>query len=393
VTPDSLTKKTPNLGWFHRYPARFPSEVLVEMYEGITGRLGRHPKNVLDPFAGTGATLAFARQFRIPSFGVELTPLGQLITRVRLDPPRDLENALEVAEKMVHLNPARAHKFPPELIMWIGEINALRLSKFIEIAGKQTDYRLRRWLTLAISSALRPSSVWLSGSIKPQVDPDRSSSEIGPHFLRAMRALKRDCEIEGGNFDVCAKLIGTDARSMNLEARSVAAVITSPPYWTMYDYFDVHRLSYLAFDWPREVESQIGRATRIDKDGIGFIPPYSMSKWYRDKFAGENTISGRSLRDYFKRMRTHLESLYRVMQSGGVAAYAVANSFRDGEVFPLAAALSNLMRSIGFRSVQIVPRQSSHRRILPAGRDINSGRFTSSKTTVEVEEMIVYARK
>ena len=47
--------KTPQLGWFHRYPARFHQDALHEIFERVYLALGI-PSLVLDPFAGTGST-------------------------------------------------------------------------------------------------------------------------------------------------------------------------------------------------------------------------------------------------------------------------------------------------------------------------------------------------
>ena len=136
------------------------------------------------------ATLLYARQKGIASAGVELTPLGNLIANVRLDPPSDLHAALEFAEGLVReRNEFKNHSFPKELVDWIGQENTVTLSNYLMKLTELSDHRLRRWLQLAVSSALRPCSAWLAGSIKPQVDPSRRTSPIEYHFLRAARIL------------------------------------------------------------------------------------------------------------------------------------------------------------------------------------------------------------
>src|SRR5437867_453126 len=87
---------TPQLGWFHRYPARFHQDALQTIFEQVYLTLGI-PSVVLDPFAGTGSTLSFARQLGVPSIGIELTMLGATITRTRLSPPSDLVCAFDIA--------------------------------------------------------------------------------------------------------------------------------------------------------------------------------------------------------------------------------------------------------------------------------------------------------
>src|SRR5687768_14123964 len=83
------------LGWFHRYPARFAPRIVARMIDTSLRRLGRRRALILDPFAGTGATLAASRQLRCESVGLELSELGVLISQVRLSPPHSLDDLLE----------------------------------------------------------------------------------------------------------------------------------------------------------------------------------------------------------------------------------------------------------------------------------------------------------
>lgn len=392
ILRSKLLESAPEIRWFHRYPARFPRDALIEIMATVCDKLGTLPNLMLDPFSGTGSTLAVARQLGIPSIGMELTQLGVLIAQVRLDPPDDLESALVVAEELALLQPIRKDlPFPDELVGWIGIENASVLAQYLERVNDIKENKLKSWMQLAISSALRPSSRWLAGSIKPQTDPTRIPPPIGPNLIRAARALRRDCDAESrkSNVHIPAHVVKGDARRLPLATGTVDAVVTSPPYATMYDYFDVHRLSYLAFGWRREWHLQIGQATRVSMDGTGFVPPPSMIEWYRE-YRGEVTAEGRSLRAYINSMRTHFAEIARVLRPRGIVAYAVANSIRRGRTFRLVDALMELISEFDFDEVHAEPRMNSTRRILPAGRDPKTGRF-SSGTNPAVDEQVIYA--
>ncbi|MGH6636145.1 MAG: hypothetical protein ACRED0_08470, partial [Gammaproteobacteria bacterium] len=354
------------------------------------------PTLLLDPFAGTGSSLAFARQSGIPSVGIELSTLGVLIAKARLCPPPNLEEAVTIAKRIAkgHTEP-RFHQFAETLVDWIGEENCFSLHCYMRDIDALLDAKLKRWLRLCVSSALRPCSKWLSGSIRPQIDPSREPSPIGPHFLRAVTKLSRDCDVERSRWqeDTSASIQLGDARRLPFDDYSIDAILTSPPYETMYDYFDVHRLSYLAFGWPKPRHRQIGQASGVTRDGVGFIPPPFMTNWYRRDFRGEDTIEGRSLRAYIVAMRTHLLEVRRVLSPKGVAAYAVANTVRDGRTFSLVQMLASLFRETGFERVELRTRESSHRRILPAGRDRKTGRFSSRGSESLVDEYVIYGRR
>lgn len=383
------------LGWFHRYPARFSIEILNEMMERIFDKLGFLPNSILDPFAGTGSSLSFAKQLGIPSYGIELTQLGVLICNVRLNQPRDLKIALETAETLaLDVKPGDAENVASELRAWIGDKNAAQLDYLLKRIKRVEGKRLRNWLMLAVSSSLRPSSRWLPGSIKPQIDRGRKYSDLMFHFCRLSRMLKNDCEREGQLHvkNCLAEVYQSDSRLIGFGDESIESVITSPPYFTMYDYFDVHRLSYLAFNWDKPTHRQIGRKWKISKDGKGFIPPYYMKKWYQIYFNKEDSGKGRALREYFQGMEMHIQEIHWILKSGGVAAYAVANSFKNGKKFSLVQALADVFKRNGFQDVSIRSRKQSTQRILPAGRNFLTGKF-DSKSKPAIKEYIILSQK
>jgi DNA modification methylase len=233
--------------------------------------------------------------------------------------------------------------------------------------------------------------VWLPGSIKPQIDPTRKPPKIGDQLIRVARTLRRDCLLEHPKLLASAEILLGDATHLRYR-ESFDAVLTSPPYFVTYDYFDVQRLTYLAFGWPVHHDNQVGRSSRIDQDGYGFLPPSSLSDWYFEKFNREDTVLGRALRLYVQAMERHLRAAHRALAPGGVAAYAVADSVRLGEHFPLVAALKELAGRVGFSRVEIEPRAVTSRRILPPGRSRMTGRFTRGRTHA-IREAVIFARK
>ena len=348
----------------------------------------------MDPFAGSGSTMAGARQRGIRSIGVELSSLGVLISQVRLNPPHDLEGTLSQAAAWASTPIEKHHPVDNRLVTWLGQENTRVLSGLIGKLDRLPDSAKKRWLTLALSAALRPASVWLPGSIKPQIDPNRTPPPIQTQFKRAAQSLYRDCQREAREGRVSAKIIQGDARVLPLEDGEIDAVVTSPPYWTMYDYFDVQRLTYMAFQWPSERSLQIGRASGISPDGRGFEPPEAMKEWYRTEFAKETTAEGRALRTYIVDMTTHIEEVRRVLRSEGKVVYAVADSQRRGKPFPLVATVSELLRKAGFEDIQVETRLTGHRRILPAGRDPSTGRFSSKPSDITpLTEKFIFAQR
>lgn len=389
------------LGWFHRYPARFATSVVTDMIADAIIRADRSVSAVLDPFCGTGAVVSACRQLNLTATGIELTTLGATVSQLRLDPPRDPQEAANFCEWLSRIAPAPESRFCQDLQTWIGEENTRLLTAWRDEIDRLDDTRLRRFATVAISQSLRPSSRWLSGSVKVTADPTRIPGPIDVSLRRWARQLARDCSIESDAVS-CRDLakqslphsviLQADARAMSLADASVDAVVTSPPYFITYDYFDVQRLSYLAFDWPVHRETQVGAkyGHAPDHSGIAAMPPV-FETWYHSDFRGEKTFLGRALRVYCSDMRQHLAETHRVVASGGTVAYSLANTVRAGRVFDLVTAFSQMLSSAGFVDVAVIPRAQGGRRILPAGRNTDTGRFSSDTLSAGVREYVVSA--
>ena len=386
------------LGWFHRYPARFGQEVLSTMLAGVVRRLQGDLAVCVDPFAGTGATMAACRQLGIGSVGVELSALGVEIARLRLHPPLDLTSAVDMIEAWTMAPTPARHQLDDDLAWWLGDANARAVSGYLDALADVTDQQLARFATVAISQALRPASRWLSGSVKVTADPNRAPPPIGPQLRRWVRAMGRDCQTEHSRVRSIsdratpAVVMTGDACALPLADGAADAAVTSPPYFVTYDYFEVNRLSYLAFDWPRPRALQVGMRYGHAADGVGFVPPERMHDWYREEFKGERQLFGRALRAYCQRMSTHMTELHRVLRPGGILAYALADSTRRGKPFELVAACCELLENAGFEVTDTEARGLGDTHILPVTRDAQSGRFASVGID-GVTERIVYARR
>ncbi len=378
------------LGWFHRYPGRFAPDVVTTMFSGLLSRLASPVGVVLDPFAGTGATLAAARQLGLASVGIELSSLGVEVARLRMHPPSNVDAALEMVVGWSEASAPVHHNIDDELLGWLGADNARALTGYLRALAGVDDPRVARFGRVAISQALRPASRWLSGSVKVTADPKRSPPPIGITLRRWARVIAADCRTEQ-LASAPGLIVAGDACRLPLTSSSVDMVVTSPPYFVTYDYFEVNRLSYLAFSWPRPRHLQVGMRFRHQRDGAGFVPPAALARWYAEDFSGEHGFYGRALRAYCQHMAVHFAEVRRAVRSGGVIAYAVANSTRRGRPFDLVGGIVQLMLEAGFVNIEVQARGLGDTRILPAARNTVTGRFASAGSA-GVNEFIIYAR-
>jgi hypothetical protein len=397
---EDIGTQTITLGWFHRYPARFAADVLSVVIAEALRKSKRPVRTILDPFCGTGAVLAASRQIMRDAVGIELTTLGQMISSVRLDPPDSISDALRTTLALADLTPTPSGVINSDLEAWIGTPNAHRLFAWLDCVSAIADARTRRFMQLAISQSLRPSSRWLAGSIKVTADPNRTPSPIERVLPRFAKQLARDCIAEyesarsaamvtGRRRSPRTTVIGGDGLRLPLGENSVDAIITSPPYFVTYDYFEVQRLTYLAFGWKTSRHTQLGAKYGHAPNGVhctSLVP--SFAGWY-EKFNRESSFLGRALRAYGEGFEQHAREALRVVTPGGLVAYSVANSVRHGEIFDLVSAVKEMLIDVGFVSVEATPRPQAGRRILPAGRDTNTGRFAGNSARAGVREYVV----
>lgn len=391
------------LGWFHRYPARFAAEVVTGILGEVVVRISRSVNLILDPFCGTGSVVSAGRQVCVSTTGVELTPLGVTIGRLRIDPPRNPWDAAAFCERLARTPAASKPTLDDDLTAWLGDDNARLLTAWLPALNEIDDPRLHRFVTVAVSQSLRPSSRWLSASVKVTADPRRTPIPLNYSLPRWARQLARDCVAEQEAFIsvssafgapvTCSKVEYGDAKSLPAQDATVDAIITSPPYFVTYDYFDVQRLTYLAFGWPAQRHEQIGAkyGHRVFEGEV--VLPGTLDVWYREVFGGERTTLGRALRVYVEGLRAHLREALRVVAPGGIVAYSLANTVRSGMIFNLVSGFEQLLEEAGFQNVEAIPRKQAGRRILPAGRDIQTGRFSSNTSSAGVREYVIYGTR
>jgi hypothetical protein len=137
---------------FHSYPARFIPEIPRTLIQELAP-----PRNtlVLDPFCGCGTTLVEAQQAGYSSVGVDLNPIGCLISRVKTSPlpfgfldaaNRCLARAREENVPIPHEIPNLSHWFRPDVSQALAALRAQ--------IGRVGDAPTRQALEAAYSSII-----------------------------------------------------------------------------------------------------------------------------------------------------------------------------------------------------------------------------------------------
>lgn len=319
-------------GW-HRYVGRFPAQLIraIINYFGLTGR-----DLLLDPFCGSGTTTVEARLLGVPAIGIEISPLSAMISRTKSCFPQDTQALREHISALGSFYSDRRQAFlggrgvkdcsyddiirrPGNAIpafsnytKWFTKEALLGVSLVMEYILRLTGSSFEKEaIATALSAKMRSI-----GNV--DVDVVRAEYRASPRenvdvlklvthqLLKMMKSIDRmtasHAETILGEGDV--RIIEGDCLSEELEAGSVSAIITSPPYGVeSLSYLRTHLLSF------RVLEPLLG------------VDPYNF---------GGNVIGS----EYINDMQA-LPAQFEVMEVSGTCRRFFEAMLRDSEQEPL----------------------------------------------------------
>lgn len=339
----------------HPYPARFIPEIPAQALELLDVRGG-----VLDPFCGSGTTLAEARRRDLPSLGIDLNPIACLISRVRTQrwTAADAATGLEHSERLhgsalEDRDPGALAASIPRLEHWFDPWASAALAGAVDYLATVTDEAWRDRLSLAISSAVvrisRQESDTRYAAIDKRGDRESAAREIAQAVVRVCEWLAANTSDYG---DAAAEVECGDARELDhLETDSFAAAIFSPPYPNAYEYWLYHkyRMYWLGFD-PIAVRTA----------EIGARPHYSKP-------------NGMTEADFARQMTEVFGHLARVLRTGAPAVVVVGDSVIGGRRIDNGELLSEAAESAGF-ALEVATRRTIRARRSSFNRAHSRGR-------------------
>jgi site-specific DNA-methyltransferase (cytosine-N4-specific) len=345
---------------FHSYPARFIPEIPRAIIHELNPRKGTY---VFDPFCGCGTTLVEAQQSGFASVGVDLNPIGCLISRVKTTPlPSGFSGAatrcIAEARQREQLPPPQI----PNLMHWFrvdvcAALAALRLAiRYVE------DPATRQALEAVFSSIIVRVSNQDSDTRYAAVKKSVSRETVFDAFAESAQTLASLAL----TLPLLAQAPATVINSNVFEVqpaeipRDVGLVVTSPPYPNAYEYWLYHkyRMWWLGFD-PLAVKSmEIG--------------------------ARAHFFSGRKHKkeDFYEQMSGVFKLLVEVMHEGAYCCFIVGDSKIYGQIVDNADLLMKAAARHGFKLV------------FKSDREINPHRksFNLHHARIKREHILVWER-
>lgn len=363
---------------WYRFVLSYPPHLVRDYLSkfNVTGT-----QRVLDPFCGTGTTVVECKKLGVPSVGVEANPMAHFASDVKvdwtLDPDDLVKHASEIAEQayailgqqgiedeppeegtLFSLAAKRSvdtellRALPPEKMkLLLGHsISALPLHKslvLIDLLNKARRSPYWRHETLALAKALvcRISNLHFGPEVG--VGPPKADAPVLASWLEEVRRIGLDLRVLGGRRETSALVHLGDARNLSglIEANSIDAVITSPPYPNEKDYTRTTRLESVLLGFV-ECKQDIRalkkglvrsntRSVYVEDTDDSWVKNHgeiqSIAKAIEarrvemGKTSGFERMYHRVTKLYFGGMARHFADMRRVLRPGAMLAYVVGD--------------------------------------------------------------------
>lgn len=387
----------------HSYPAKFPAFITTKALEYARNNSIKTDW-IADIFCGCGTVAFEAKRNNINFWGCDINPVATMIAKTksqRYDSKKLNIYYSAIIEAYNYSSNIDSNKFSNErLKYWFTEEQFEKLTKLKKAIEDTVPIRskYRLFFICAFSNILKPTSRWLTKSIKPQVDPNKQFADV-IHAFRSQCNYMMLANEENTVIETKSKtqIVTANFLDKSLKHPIVDVIITSPPYVTSYEYADLHQLSSLWLEYVNDYrelrDGSIGSSHHMynfDREikrlnTIGSSVVFRLLE--RDKCKAE------SVAKYYLDMQEVVSKCYGMLADGGMALFVIGNTEYKGIRIENAQHLAESLIHSGFNHVFITKRKISGK-ILTPYRD-EYGKFTTNENSRKVygEEFILIGRK
>jgi len=380
---------------WYRFVLSYPPHLVRE----YVTRLGVDDSmRVLDPFCGTGTTVAECKKLGIASVGIEATPMAFLASRTKVnwspDPDELVSHADSVGERarqtllaegiddddffsppVPHGAPLRSLPDEEMKLILRGSISPLPLHKtliLLETLDEQRDDRFWDHERLALAKALVKTIGNLHFGPEVGVRKAKSDASVISAWQDNVRRMASDLRELAELPEAEAMVWQDDSRCVEdvLEPQSVDAVITSPPYPNEKDYTRTTRLESVLLGMIRtRAELRDLKQGLMRSNTRNVYVRDDDDQWVKDhpqvqeiaqaiearrielgKTSGFERSYHRAATLYFGGMARHFAGLRPVLRPGARLAYVVGDQasylrvmIRTGQI------LGDIAQSLGYK--------------------------------------------
>ncbi|MDH6357078.1 DNA methyltransferase [Parabacteroides sp. PF5-9] len=384
----------------HAYPAKFPAFITTKALQYVNER-GGSIEVIADVFCGCGTTAYEATRNQKNFWGCDINPVATLIARTK---SRNYDQRIldiyyqKILDRFSKLNVTNIGAVNDRIKYWFKDeqiSDLLKLKSAIYYSVRRIEYR--DFFLCAFSNILKPTSIWLTKSIKPTIDKAKNPANVLTSFS-SQYSLMRKANME----NLVDKSLNINIENINFLEKEIHhpfadLIVTSPPYVTSYEYADLHQLSTLWLGYTDDFRSF--------RDGtIGSL--YHNSNFEEDSKLLNTTATkvvsqlykvdkgkAKSAAKYYVDMQKCIQKTFDLLNMNGYALFVIGDTEYKSVRIDNAKHLVESMINYGYTEIEVTRRKISNK-ILSPYRDEN-GKFTSNSNSRKVyaEEFIVIGKK
>lgn len=407
---DSFWSETPHkeikMHKIHAYPAKFPSFVVQRSIEYARNNK-LDVQTIADIFCGCGTTALEAKLNGLNFWGCDINPVATLIARAKsykYNQTKLLDYFNQILNEFDQKNIKKYKDYSlmenERLIYWFDTKQRkelfLLLSSIKETVplGKYNDFYL-----CAFSNILKGCSKWLTKSIKPQLDPNKTFTDVRDSFKKQVTFMV-NASLESRNMldrDSNINIINTNFLNYKIKKPFVDMVVTSPPYATSYEYADLHQLSslWLGFtdDYRNLREGTIGSLyhNTITEKELNSLNGIGKDICY--KLIALDSQKAKSVAKYFLDINKTVANTKKMLKPKGKIIFIVGNTQYKGVRVDNAKFLYYSLLNDGFKNIEVHKRKISFKSLTPYRE--KDGKFSSNSNNRKVYdyEFVIIADK
>ena len=388
----------------HAYPAKFPAFIATKAFD-YAEQEGVNVKTVADIFCGCGTVALEAKLHSKEFWGCDINPVATLIAKTKstaynIDIVTSYYERIKTIYEDTEVDKTIYVEANERLKYWFTEnsfIDLLRLKQSIKVVVPEGEYQ-DAFLCL-FSSILKASSKWLTKSIKPQIDPNKTEVVVWDvfkhHFDKFSKAI---IQINSRIFKPASIKIENENFLDFEDFPKVDLIISSPPYVTSYEYADLHQLSTLWLQYTSDYrdlrKGSIGsmynsEGFEIDLNSLNAVGQRIVQALLADSKA---TAKVRSVARYYIDVQLAIHNCANMLNNGGMVFFVVGDTEYKGVKIKNSEHLVQCLTNEGLTDIKVAKRRISNKLLTPY-RD-ERGRFSSDKTqrTIYHEEFIISGR-
>jgi len=369
---------------WRRFKEAFVPELIQRAVIETERALGRPVENCLDPFAGSGTTPLACQFLGVSPIAIEVNPYLADLVEAKLTPVDAglvARRCSEVLSTDANVDPIQYYKEAPPTFVEPGRAGkylfqheiAQRLCNLLHAILEIPEAPISRLLRVLLgSAALEVCNATVSGKgrrYRRNWERDRKQpSDLDRAFMQAIEGAVFDVSRYSQRRTTSYELRRGDARQEISRLPPLDLVVFSPPYPNSFDYTDVYNielwgLGYLQSGTANRTlrHSTLRSHVQIGRDYSGRAPPPSAAPAIA-QLRNCDSLWNRNIPDmigaYFEDLSVILEGVRTSLTSQGRVYMVVGDSKYAGVNVPVARALVEMARQLGFKVIGAEPFRS-----------------------------------